>query len=1300
MRKKSVYIILAALVIAFLLLLGLSAWILGTSKGAEWLISAVSKLTPVEISADCIHGRLWDTIEMRELQITWSNGNFHAGVLHLKWQPLYLLTGNVAVMELSVKDLELMDNSPEKETDLKWPEISRLLALFDGWIDSLKVDYLSVRRQNREPLVFRKISLAATWQDRRLTLEDFSIAFTKVNATGTVTAGFHKPFLSADIMVHPSSPIYGMNAFTMKINLTSAAEPLQVKGPVSIIGSNGLKDKMNLNAEIGLKRYAVLIQKMLFLESGRRGSITGEGEIDFRSKHPDFKATIGINDFDLSPELKTTTHLEARMTLEGNVENYSGNLKLSNSGEKWRSAKLSGSFQGDKKGVDFLLRDGSWLHGNLRGDIKGSWVKGVSVSAELRARKIDPAAVNPSWKGMVNFDISGKMIFQEKGRAAGELSGQILNSMLHGKALTGEVEMNMSGKNLILKKLFLHGKGFDISAKGELRKRLTFFANITDLSGLVPDAQGSFQAEGWMGIGDRFKVAGTIRGKDIAVGNLDIKGINLKVSFREDKKTPISIKGDIKEIRYYNITVRSAQTEISGSEEQHFLSLSMDSNQWSMHTRISGDYHKKSWSGKIIELYGHDAVGAFKIDKQASLSISTKKISISDLSLVGIGSEYLRVSLHVDLHPTNGFGSLDWSGLNLARINQWMKQVSIKGKTSGKMNVEWTRNDLTQLSGAVEASGMVRVEDQHIEVEKTSLNISWNTHGLTAVLDMQMKKHGMIKGEITAEQPVRLGLPDRADIDIRLSQMDTATLQTLLPKEIKMQGILSAQVHGKLLPGRRTDISGSVKISEGIVEHVSKRGELRAEMRSAQAFFVWQGEKLSGNLELSLADYGSLKGNFSLPVPARLPISLRKDGPLDVSIKGTVQEKGILTTLFPSLVKESHGKLKIDLAISSSWNEPIYSGNAELTDAGAYLPTAGITLKDVTATAQFNRTEIIIRTFSAKSGKGVINGNAKIKIKQFRLTEYDGIIRGENFQAIYLPELQVAISPDLTFEGNNSKTSVRGQIQVPELFAYKSETKGIKPSKDVIIIDSKKKQEQKIPLNLDISVRVILGKRVFVKMEGIDAQLKGAIDLKATGMEDIRASGAIEVVKGRYKKYGIDLDIKRGKAVFAGGPADNPSLDILALREIDDVKAGILAIGTLQSPVVKLYSEPPMTDTDILSYIVLGHPPSADMEQISLLSRAAGLLLSGGESATLQAKLQQRLGLDVLDIESGSGEIARSMLTVGKYLSPRLYVGYGVSLFTGQNIFRFKYKLSKRFQLQTESGLETGIDLYYKIEFK
>lgn len=158
--------------------------------------------------------------------------------------------------------------------------------------------------------------------------------------------------------------------------------------------------------------------------------------------------------------------------------------------------------------------------------------------------------------------------------------------------------------------------------------------------------------------------------------------------------------------------------------------------------------------------------------------------------------------------------------------------------------------------------------------------------------------------------------------------------------------------------------------------------------------------------------------------------------------------------------------------------------------------------------------------------------------------------------------------------------------------------------------------------------------------------------MTAKGLDAITGNGIIKVVKGAYRKHGIDLDIKRGQAIFAGGLISNPSLDILAVREADDVKAGIVVSGTAMSPVVNLYSDPPMTDTDILSNIVLGHAAGADQAQIGLLSRAAGLVLSKGESATLQAKLQKGLGVDVLDIQAGGGDVARSALTVGKYLSP------------------------------------------------
>jgi len=55
-------------------------------------------------------------------------------------------------------------------------------------------------------------------------------------------------------------------------------------------------------------------------------------------------------------------------------------------------------------------------------------------------------------------------------------------------------------------------------------------------------------------------------------------------------------------------------------------------------------------------------------------------------------------------------------------------------------------------------------------------------------------------------------------------------------------------------------------------------------------------------------------------------------------------------------------------------------------------------------------------------------------------------------------------------------------------------------------------------------------------------------------------------------------------------------------------------------------------------------------------------------------------------------------LTVGKYLSPKIFVSYGIGLFQPGNVFKLLYDLGKGFKLSTESGTFTGGDLLYQVE--
>ena len=406
---------------------------------------------------------------------------------------------------------------------------------------------------------------------------------------------------------------------------------------------------------------------------------------------------------------------------------------------------------------------------------------------------------------------------------------------------------------------------------------------------------------------------------------------------------------------------------------------------------------------------------------------------------------------------------------------------------------------------------------------------------------------------------------------------------------------------------------------------------------------------------------------------------------------------------------------------------PHVAGTLRLARAGAYFPTAGITVRDVRLSAHLEKDQLYIDSLQATSGPGTLTGTAVVQLQGRQVTGYRGTITGENFQFVYLPELRVLGTPRLSFEGTPERLAATGEIRLPELLVYGPPAeKVIKPSEDVILEGETPAEAKESRLALDVKVRVVLGDRVLVKAEGIDAQLGGAMDLTMTSLDRITSTGEIKVVKGSYKTYGVDLKIERGRLFYGGGPIRQPTIDILAIRQVGDVRAGVTVAGTPQAPVVKLYSEPTLPDIDILGYVVLGHPMGTGTgEQANLMASAAGALLSAGQSVVLQDKIKQRLGLSTLEIETGTREEAgrmgykeipvtptgraptttttgasEAMLTVGQVPHPaNLHKLRALAIHRRQSVPPALRHL-ETVAGPDRGGTESGADIYYKIEFK
>jgi translocation and assembly module TamB len=254
----------------------------------------------------------------------------------------------------------------------------------------------------------------------------------------------------------------------------------------------------------------------------------------------------------------------------------------------------------------------------------------------------------------------------------------------------------------------------------------------------------------------------------------------------------------------------------------------------------------------------------------------------------------------------------------------------------------------------------------------------------------------------------------------------------------------------------------------------------------------------------------------------------------------------------------------------------------------------------------------------------------------------------------------------------------------------------VPPTDDVVFTDTVANRAAR--QRVTARVRVLLGDSVSFKGFNFTADLGGDLLVVSVPRRPATGSGTITIKDGHYKAYGQDLTISDGRLRFAGGPVDNPGLDIRATRTAEDsVTAGVKIAGTLKAPQVTIFSDPPMSQGRALQYLVLGHPlGQSGGSQGSLASQAASSLgLRGGN--LLASTLGRGVGLDQARIET-KGDLQQASFVAGKYLSPNLYVSYGIGLFDPVSTLRLRYLLSSKWTLQAETGEATGADLLFRIE--
>ncbi|WP_440809265.1 translocation/assembly module TamB domain-containing protein [Pseudomonas syringae] len=517
----------------------------------------------------------------------------------------------------------------------------------------------------------------------------------------------------------------------------------------------------------------------------------------------------------------------------------------------------------------------------------------------------------------------------------------------------------------------------------------------------------------------------------------------------------------------------------------------------------------------------------------------------------------------------------------------------------------------------------------------------------------------------------------------QLKNFPLDSLAQWMPKDFAWKGTLNANVQ---LDIPAAGPSGQISIDAG-------GGTLRVRNNDQWLDFPYQTLKLASSLTPKRIDS---RLDFEGGKLGRLLLNAQID-PLakNKTLAGDFNLSGLDISVarpFAPMVQKLSGRLNGNGRLSGSLLAPLVNGSVTLEGgevAGAELPMELHDLK-VQALIAGESVQINGGWKSGSTGQGSIGG--QVAWGQSLLVDVS--LKGSRLPINVEPYAAVEAAPDLKISMQGERLAISGKVLVPKgaITVRELPPSTVKLSGDTVIV-GQQTEEGAPPLAVAMDINVEVGQeKLSFSGFGLTANLVGRVHIG----DNLDTRGELNLNDGRYRAYGQRLTIRKARLLFAG-PVDQPYLDIEAIRQTDDVIAGIRLTGSAEQPTTEVFSEPAMSQEQALSYLVMGRPLSTSGEDNNMVAQAALALGVAGSSSTT-GKLADNLGIKDFELDtSGTGD-KTNVVASGK-ITEKLSLRYGVGVFEPANTIALRYLLSKRVYLEAASGVASSLDIFYKRDF-
>jgi hypothetical protein len=483
----------------------------------------------------------------------------------------------------------------------------------------------------------------------------------------------------------------------------------------------------------------------------------------------------------------------------------------------------------------------------------------------------------------------------------------------------------------------------------------------------------------------------------------------------------------------------------------------------------------------------------------------------------------------------------------------------------------------------------------------------------------------------------------------------------------------------------------------------------------------WQSRSLEIEGGIRQESGGNLNFKARLPVPfplgrlsaegaSRSP-EITRDGQLDVSLKAEGFDLEFFKPfLSPQTVSALGGKLTADIGVTGRRDSLVANGEASLVNGQLGIIPLGALYTGIQLHCAAHGKDLRIEDARTTSGEGSLRVSGLASLRDPAKPVVDLKMTLENFVAMQTPNLKAIVSGDLLLTGEVSTPTIKGNLSINDSYFVLPDAGKLDNVEVVELTAEDYATLQRYfgytrPVTVEttgpslfdptLDITVAMQKNTWFRKRHnptLAIELQGSVQIDRRAEQPLRILGTLRCPPGRsyVGQFGRQFELTEGE-ILLKGPVEETELRINSEYRVPSKGGTGLAEVVIRMKVetnlgkfiFSLTSDPPMEESDILSYLATGKSRTGALANTGDQGGLAGSMALEQLVGVAGGLTEGSMPLDVFQIRQ---EGARGIIVVaGNYVSAKTYLGIRQPILFNQGTEDSYYDTRTQYEFEYEA---------------